>query len=120
MGMLPSPPLTNMRCRRYRAGDRHLCATLFESNVPDFFTAAEREQFLSFIDDAKWPYLVIEDHVGTAIACGGLAMKGTSAVLCWGIVGRRYHRRGVGRVLLRVRLAMGGGGGGGCAGARKT
>jgi hypothetical protein len=104
--MLPSPSLTNMRCRRYRPGDRHSCAGLFDSNIPDSFAPHEREPFLSFLDGGAGTYLVVEDHVGTVIGCGGIAQRGPAVDLCWGIVGRRYHRRGVGRFLLRVRLAM--------------
>jgi hypothetical protein len=104
--MLPSPSLTNMRCRRYRSGDRHHCASLFDSNIPDSFAPHEREQFLSFLDGGVGTYLVVEDHVGTVIGCGGIAQKESAVTLCWGIVGRRYHKRGVGRFLLRVRLAM--------------
>jgi N-acetylglutamate synthase-like GNAT family acetyltransferase len=104
--MLPSPSLTNMRCRRYRSADRNACIGLFDSNVPDSFTAAEREAFTSFVDASKGPYLVVEDHAGTVIGCGGLAKREGAVDLCWGLVGRRYHRRGVGRFLLRVRLAI--------------
>jgi GNAT superfamily N-acetyltransferase len=95
-----------MRCRRFRSGDRNACLGLFESNIPESFTPPERELFLAFLDGAVGSYVVVEDHVGTLIGCGGIAQRGAVVDLCWGLVGRRYHRRGVGRFLLRVRLAM--------------
>ena len=104
--MLSAPSLTNMRCRRYRSGDRNACLGLFESNVPESFMPHERELYLAFLDGAVGSYLVIENNVGTLIGCGGIAQRGDAVDLCWGLVGRRYHRQGVGRFLLRVRLAM--------------
>lgn len=104
--MIPAPLLTNMRCRRYRPSDRPAALGIFESNVPESFLVSERDPFLAFIDGEQGPYVAVEDHAGTMIACGGLAQVGSRVTLCWGMVGRRYHRRGVGRLVLRVRLAM--------------
>jgi len=103
--MIPAPPLTNMRCRRYRPSDRSAALGIFDSNT-DSLLESERAQFLAFVDGNQGPYLVVEDHAGTIIGCGGVARTGSSVALCWGIVGRRYHRRGVGRLLLRIRLGM--------------
>ena len=103
--MIPAPPLTNMRCRRYRPSDRSAALGIFDSNT-DSLLESERAQFLAFVDGNQGPYLVVEDHAGTIIGCGGIARTGSSVALCWGIVGRRYHRRGVGRLLLRIRLGM--------------
>ncbi|MCK6590465.1 MAG: GNAT family N-acetyltransferase [Polyangiaceae bacterium] len=104
--MIPAPPITNMRCRRYRPADRSAALGIFDSNVPESFLVSEREQFLAFIDGNLGPYLVVEDRAGSTIGCGGIAHTGPAVTMCWGIVNRRYHRRGVGRFLLRVRLAM--------------
>lgn len=104
--MIPAPPLTNMRCRRYRPADRWAAVGIFDSNIPESFLESEREQFLAFIDGDQGPYLVAEDRAGSIIGCGGIAQVGSGVTLCWGIVNRRYHRRGVGRFLLRVRLGM--------------
>jgi GNAT superfamily N-acetyltransferase len=104
--MIPAPPLTNMRCRRYRSTDRASALGIFDSNIAESFLVSERAMFLEFVDGDQGPYLVVEDHAGTMIGCGGIARVGSTVTLCWGIVSRRYHRRGVGRFLLRVRLAM--------------
>jgi N-acetylglutamate synthase-like GNAT family acetyltransferase len=104
--MIPAPPLTNMRCRRYRPSDRSPALGIFESNIPESFLVSERAMFLEFIDGEQGPYLVAEDLAGTIIGCGGIAQVGSTVTLCWGIVNRRYHRRGVGRFLLRIRLGM--------------
>lgn len=79
---------------------------VFESNVPEYFLVAERDQFSEFLDALPGPYLVIEDAVGDIAACGGYALEpGTTTVsLCWGMVRRDRHRTGLGRLLLDARL----------------
>ena len=95
-----------MNCRRYRPEDHATCLALFHSNIPSSFLLEEAPGFAAFIERGEGQYLVIEDGDGHAIACGGLAIEGTEARLCWGLVAEQLHRRGVGRLLLDVRLAM--------------
>ncbi|HSP78705.1 MAG TPA: GNAT family N-acetyltransferase [Myxococcaceae bacterium] len=97
---------TLLRLRPYRPSDRETCLRLFESNVPASFTAEERADFAGFLDALPGPYLVVEEDSGRAVACGGLATRDQSAVLCWGMVDALRQREGIGRVLLRVRLAQ--------------
>jgi len=81
------------------------CLQVFESNVPDFFVEGERAEFGTFLDELPGPYFVIEDEAGAVIACGGFAESPGLADLCWGMVRRDLHRRGIGDLLLRERLA---------------
>ncbi|GIP32537.1 GNAT family N-acetyltransferase [Paenibacillus sp. J2TS4] len=93
--------------RPYRLEDREACLTLFESNVPKYFASEERKDFISYLDDLKGPYFVMEDEKGAIVACGGYAVNKedrTAAVLCWGMVRRDLHRCGLGQQLLAERL----------------
>jgi GNAT superfamily N-acetyltransferase len=74
------------------------------SNTPDFLAPRDRDDFLAFADDLPGPYWVI-DGSRAIVACGGWAMEADGvAALTWGMVERRFHRRGIGRDLLRFRL----------------
>jgi N-acetylglutamate synthase-like GNAT family acetyltransferase len=95
-----------MICRRYLPEDRAACLALFDSNIPASFADDERPRFAAFLDRNEVPYLMIEDADGRVIACGGLAVQGIEGRLCWGMVDERLHRRGVGTLLLDVRVGM--------------
>jgi N-acetylglutamate synthase-like GNAT family acetyltransferase len=94
-----------MRVRRFVKADRAACLRVFDSNVPEFFTEAEREQYASFLDRLPEPYLVVENEDGV-VACGGYAVAPDAgfADLCWGMVHREEHRKGIGTLLLQERL----------------
>jgi hypothetical protein len=92
--------------RRYRPSDRAACLVLFQGNVPEAFLEAEVAEFAAFVDRLPGPYFVVLDASETPVACGGLAVRDDAANLCWGLVDVRRHREGIGRLLLRVRLAL--------------
>jgi hypothetical protein len=96
-----------MRLRDYRPDDRAACLAVFASNVPTFFAAHEEADFARFLDRLPGPYLVLEGADGAVIGCGGHAVRPETglATLCWGMVRRDAHRRGLGRYLLLARLA---------------
>lgn len=109
---LPSAPPVSpsaVAVRDFEGGDRAACMAIFESNVPDFFHATERDEFSGFLDDLPGPYLVLGDGE-QIVACGGYAVGdgGAIADLCWGMVRRDLHGRGYGKhlTLLRVGLAL--------------
>lgn len=95
------------RVRDYAPADRAACLAVFETNVPDFFAAAEREELEAFLRDPSGPYLVLEDDDGRIVACGGYAVEPGSetADLCWGMVARDRQGAGLGRWLTEARLA---------------
>ena len=78
---------------------------MFDSNVPEFFTPPERTAFVAFLSDLPGPYYVIESG-GLIVASGGYAIVGAEsrADLCWGMVERRLHGRGIGRFLTDLRI----------------
>ncbi|MGF6226400.1 GNAT superfamily N-acetyltransferase [Inquilinus ginsengisoli] len=97
----------SVRIRPWRPEDRPLGLALFDSNVPRFFAAQERQDFIDFVDGLAGPYFVLEDAAGEAVGCGGYAAAegdASVAVLCWGMVRGDRHRAGLGTVLLTGRL----------------
>lgn len=95
----------NVRVREYTAHDLAPCLAIFDSNVPEFFTAPERPLFEGFLEDLPGPYFVLED-AGAIVACGGYAISPETgcADLCWGMVLRTRQREGLGRFLTEQRL----------------
>lgn len=96
-----------MQVRDFTPSDREACLKVFDSNVPEFFVPAEREDFAAFIDALPGPYFVLEDGSGAVLGCAGYAVTpGTAtADLCWGMVVRERHGSGLGGLLLDERLA---------------
>jgi N-acetylglutamate synthase-like GNAT family acetyltransferase len=99
-------PHGEYRIRPYKPSDRSACLALFDSNTPDFFAPRERDEFAGFLDDSGATMLVLETTAGELIGCGGYYMRaeGKDGGLAWGMIHRRWHRRGAGRTLLRSRL----------------
>lgn len=98
--------MRGMAIREYAAGDRETCLLVFDTNVPRYFRPHEREEFGAFLDDLPGPYLVLVDDSDTIVGCGGYAVSEDtgSADLCWGMVRRGMHGRGLGRVLTERRI----------------
>lgn len=92
--------------RDFVAADVEACLAVFDSNVPDYFHEAEREEFAAFLGALPGPYLVLVDAVGEVVGCGGYArVAGTGrADLCWGMVANSAHRKGLGRALTQARI----------------
>ncbi|MFA4228566.1 GNAT family N-acetyltransferase [Xanthomonas perforans] len=93
--------------RTYRPEDFGGCLGLFDGNLPAFFSAEERPDFVRFLTHhaAAWHYRAIE-RAGEVIACAGYSIStdGTTASLCWGMVHSQLHRQGLGTMLLLARL----------------
>ena len=93
--------------RTYRPDDFSACLALFNDNVPTFFSAGERADFVRFLTHhaATWHYQVIE-RAGQVVACAGysISTNGTTASLGWGMVHPGLHRQGLGTMLLLARL----------------
>ena len=101
-----------MVLRRYQDADRAACLAVFDSNMPKFFAAHEREGFAAFLGDlARFAvqYFVLVDASprSRVIACGGVGRRDDEARMCWGIVDGARHGEGLGRLLLLARLVLG-------------
>lgn len=94
-----------LKFRQYTVDDRSACLRVFRSNIPKFFREFEQTRFESFIDEARYPYFVIE-RSEKIIGCGGYGVKEGSgtAALCWGMVASQYHGQHIGEYLLAGRL----------------
>jgi len=102
-----APP--RARFRPWTPADRELALALFDSNVPRYFAARERADFVEFIDNLPGPYFVVADAAGQPVGCGGYAVhdeKPDTVALCWGMIHREHHGEGWGDALLRHRLRM--------------
>jgi GNAT superfamily N-acetyltransferase len=92
--------------RPYTPADKDACMALFESNCPQYFDPAEREDFAGFLNDyTQCDYFVLV--VGEDIAgCGGIYVdiKTGEGKLCWGMVDQTRHKSGLGKALLEYRL----------------
>lgn len=87
------------------ATDIEGCLDVFDSNVPRFFSEAEREEFRAFLVSLPGPYFVLPEGDGFA-ACGGYAVDPETGVadLCWGMVRLELHGGGIGRALTEMRI----------------
>ena len=88
----------------YSSNHRPACVAVFESNLPEFVTKRERGSFSGFVDEGTCPYFVVETKDDGVVACGGYHVSPGEARLCWGLVHRDHHGRGIGRFLLMSRL----------------
>ena len=98
----------NLSFREYTPDDRQGCLDVFDSNIPEFFSEAERDDFADFLVRLPGRYGVVVDATGRIVACGGVARSRTDphgADLTWGMAHQSLHRQGIGRVLTRERLA---------------
>lgn len=96
------PPL---RSREYQPEDLAGVLAVFDSNVPEFFTTPERGAFEEFLGNLPGPYFVVE-YDDSIVGCGGYAvvLDESKADLCWGMVARALHGRGIGRFLTELRI----------------
>lgn len=93
--------------RDYTAADREGCLDVFTSNIPEFFSESERDDFIDFLGRLPGRYGVVVDDCNRIVACGGVAHSRSNpkgAALTWGMVRRDLHRQGIGRILTNVRM----------------
>jgi ribosomal protein S18 acetylase RimI-like enzyme len=94
-----------MNLRPYTATDFDACLAIFDSNVPRFFAPEERAEFIKFLEHPMGAYFVVENELKALIGCGGYGEINGVGMLTWGMVQKELHRQGVGRFLLRERIA---------------
>ncbi|MCC5067081.1 hypothetical protein ABQF04_11260 [Xanthomonas campestris pv. campestris] len=66
--------------RTYRRHDSDACIELFDANMPKFFNAEERPDFVWFLTHhaAAWHYQVVE-RAGDVVGCAGYSGRGAPA-----------------------------------------
>ena len=92
--------------RAFAPDDIEGCLAVFDSNVPEYFTPSERAEFAAFLTDLPGYYFVLVASIGEVVGCGGYARSELprTADLCWGMIRRDLHGRGLGRLLTHLRL----------------
>ena len=99
--------MATVALRPYVEADRSAVLALFDANVPTHFTPSEREWLQDSLDDLDGPAFVITVDARAA-AFGGYEIWDyyDKALLFWGMAHPRFHGQGLGRWLLRARLAL--------------
>jgi GNAT superfamily N-acetyltransferase len=95
--------------RPYAPSDAPACLALFDGNTPEYFAPAERGEFAAYLAAPGGGVLVAEAPGAGVVGVGGYYLRASGGPLpegglAWGMVARAWHRRGVGRALLRARL----------------
>lgn len=97
---------SRLEWRRFDERDFAAAMSIFDSNVPEYFTAPERQSFADFLLRLPGPYYVVEAMSEGVVACGGYAVVEPPGRgdLCWGMVRRDLHGRGIGTYLTTRRM----------------
>ncbi|MEG3159041.1 GNAT family N-acetyltransferase [Sphingomonas sp. LB2R24] len=97
--------MTRILTRRYEEKDRAAVLAIFDSNLPEYFGAGDREWLEETLDEPDGPAFVV-DVDGVPGAFGGYEIweHYDKALLFWGMAARAYHGAGLGKLLLFERL----------------
>lgn len=97
---------SHLEWRRFDEHDFAAALSIFDSNVPKYFTVPERQAFADFLLQLPGPYFVVEAPGEGIAACGGYAVVEPQGRgdLCWGMVRRDLHGRGIGTFLTKRRI----------------
>jgi hypothetical protein len=97
--------MTRVAVRDYVAADRDAVLAIFDSNLPDYFGAGDREWLGETLDEPDGPAFVATiDTVPVAFGGYELWEHYNKALLYWGMAARGWHGSGIGRLLLFERL----------------
>ncbi len=101
------PKLASCHIREYSPDDLEACIEVHRSNQPDLVRPESLDSFIDFLQGGT-SYLLVVEHGGDVIGCGGLELVGDSdsAMLMHGMIHREYQRRGFGTTLLAARIAL--------------
>ena len=97
--------MSRVAVRDYATTDRAAVLAVFDSNLPEYFGAGDRDWLEETLDEPDGPAFVVT--VDDAVAAfGGYEVweHYNKALLYWGMAARQYHRCGLGRLLLFERL----------------
>ena len=94
----------SMILRKYTAEDFDACIALFKSNIPEFFSPEELDEYRKYLKAHDGGHLVIESPEGQLLATGGYYLRDGVGRLSNGLVAKDRHGEGIGRVLIEARL----------------
>ena len=99
-----------VQIKKYLNTDRPGCINAFKSNVPNYFTNEEIQDFEAFLTrlesgNSKTQFYVINCNNKT-IGCGGFGDKDNNGIisLAWGLIHKDFHKMGFGEKLLNYRI----------------
>ncbi|WP_242185852.1 GNAT family N-acetyltransferase [Sphingomonas sp. CARO-RG-8B-R24-01] len=97
--------MSRIEVRDYTETDRSAVLAIFDTNLPEYFGAGDRDWLQETLDEPDGPALIVTVD-GEAAAFGGYEVWDhyNKALLYWGMAARRYHRSGLGRLLVFERL----------------
>lgn len=97
--------MTALLVRPYQPDDRDAVLALFDTNLPDYFGAGDREWLIETLEEPDGPAFVVT-VAGDVAAFGGYEVweHYNKALLYWGMAARRFHGCGLGKLLLFERL----------------
>ncbi len=90
--------------RLLRPEDTEACQEIYQMNAPGRFPAEVEQEFEEVLKKDDGAMLVIE-HNGRIVACGGTSLNGIEGALFYGLIHSEFQKKGVGRLLLLSRLA---------------
>ncbi len=101
----------NLSLHPYQPADFIACMIIMKSNIPKFFLQEELKDFEQYLTrmvkfNLDCPYWVVK-NADEVIGCGGVGpslLDSNRIVLIWGMVDRRFHHKGVGKLLTMHRL----------------
>ncbi|MGP7794436.1 GNAT family N-acetyltransferase [Sphingomonas sp. CLY1604] len=99
--------MSRVAVRRYTDADRAAVLAIFDDNAARYFGAGDRGWLEETLDAPDGPAFAVTVD-GMAAAFGGYEIWDhyNKALLYWGMAARRYHRCGLGRLLLYERLVQ--------------
>lgn len=109
---LPPQLSEHVSIRPYRAADKDVCLSIFDSNCPKFFDPNEKAELESFLGDKDHDeYFVVElneEHGPKVVGTGGYYVIPETGVVgfSWGMILNEFHDRGLGKLLTTYRLNL--------------
>lgn len=84
----------------YQSNFKEKVLRIFDSNVPQFFLAEEREPFEHFLNQQRSNYYLVKLKAEIIGAGGFCAESCDEARVCWLMIHSAYHKKGVGSRLM--------------------
>lgn len=97
--------MIKMNIREHQATDRERLITLLRLNTPAYFSPAEEEDLIDYLDHFADNYYVLEVD-GEILGCGGfnLSQDGEIGKISWDIFHPNSQGKGLGSALTRFRI----------------
>ena len=96
---LTEKPLpTEYEVRLWKPDDTQACLEIYQMNAPGRFPAEVAQEFEEVLKRDDGSMMVVE-HKGRIVACGGTSLDGSQVTLIYGLIHPEFQRKGVGPAL---------------------